>query len=63
MGVFFPAKFSHIIKPDNILHLKNMLPLISAYMQNKSVNMHEMKLQLHGIEMTVKDQFITPVFL
>jgi len=60
---FFPVKFSHIFKPVNLLHFNNMLPLISVYMQNKSVNSHEMTIQLHGIKMTLKEQFITPVFL
>jgi len=42
MDVFFPVKFSHIIKPVNILHFNNMLSLINVYMQKKSVKVREM---------------------
>ena len=63
MDVFFPVKLSYIIKPVNILYFNNMLPLISVHLQNKSVNMHEMTIELHGIKITFKEQFITPVFL
>jgi hypothetical protein len=63
MDVFFPVKFSDIIKPVNILHFNTTLPLIGVHMQKKSVNMHRMTIELHGINMTLNNQFITPVFL